>query len=148
MYADADSEPMATLQENTAPVPIVNSEKMKKPAKKTEDEPSPLSIKERFEKISKLVKQPRFESVLLAPNRHMDTLSFAYLKACFLSLLEALNLYTSTRKRFLENMNEAVDKPQKLDSALIVRFGLFIQPDQSQVRGIPEQTDTAIVALQ
>ncbi|WP_058533070.1 hypothetical protein [Legionella saoudiensis] len=93
----------------------------------------PLSIKERFEEIKKRVKQPRFESVLLAPNRHMDTFSFAYLKACFLSLLEALNLYTSTRKRFLENMNEAVDKPQKLDAALIVRFGLFVQLPKASV---------------
>lgn len=143
-----DSEPTAAIQENAGAVPKVTSEKMKKSVQKTEDEPTTLSIKERFEKIRKLVKQPRFESVLLAPNRHMDTLSFSYLKACFLSLLEALNLYTSTRKRFLENMNEAVDKPQKLDSALIVRFGLFIQPTQPQVREIAEQTDTAIVALQ
>lgn len=114
----------------------------------TNAEPTFLSIKERFEKIKILVKQPRFESVLLAPNRHMDTLSFAYLKACFLSLLETLNLYTSTRKRFLENMNEAVDKPQKLDAALIVRFGLFIQPTQPPVSEVSvEAADTAIVAL-
>ncbi|MDR3501010.1 MAG: SdhA [Legionella sp.] len=151
MSVNADAEPAATVQENVAhgPVPKAHSERIKKPVKMTEDEPASLSIKKRFEKIKTLVKQPRFESVLLAPNRHMDTLSYAYLKACFLSLLETLNLYTSTRKRFLENMNEAVDKPQKLDTALIVRFGLFIPPTQPPVsEALAEAAETTIVALQ
>lgn len=146
----SDYEPVATIQENVGHEPGTKAhpEKIKKPAQKTEDEPTILSIKQRFEEIKKRVKQPRFESVLLAPNRHMDTLSYAYFKACFLSLLEALNLYTSTRKRFLDNMNEAVDKPQKLDSALIVRFGLFIQPTQPPVsEDLVEATETTIISL-
>ncbi|MFJ1268883.1 SdhA [Legionella lytica] len=137
-----DSEPLATRQENVGPEANANH------AQKKEDEPSTLSIKERFEEIKKRVKQPRFESVLLAPNRHMDTLSFAYLKACFLSLLEALNIYPSTRKRLYDNMNEAVNKPQKLDASIILTYGLFIPPPPPPVtKTLVEAEETTLIPV-
>ncbi|EHL29457.1 hypothetical protein [Legionella drancourtii] len=85
-----------------------------------------LSIKERLKEIRKEVKDPNFERIILA-YKHHDTFSIAYLKMCFFLLLEALHLFTPTRKKRLNALNEAVDNQPKIDD-LVSRFGLFSTP--------------------
>ena len=85
-----------------------------------------LSIKERLKEIKNEVKAPTFERIILAYKQH-DSLSFAYLKMCFFLLLEALHLFTPTRKKRLNTLNEAVENQPKIDD-LVNRFGLFSTP--------------------
>ncbi len=85
-----------------------------------------LSIKERLKEIRDKIKDPNFESIILA-YKHHDTFSFAYLKMCFFLLLEALHLFTPTKKKRLNILNEAIDNQPKIDD-LVSRFGLFSTP--------------------
>lgn len=82
-----------------------------------------LEVKERLELIKNKVKNPNFERIILK-HRQTDTFSFNFLKICFLSLLEALHLYTPTRKKLLDGVNNAVHHPPEI-SELTKRFGLF-----------------------
>ena len=82
-----------------------------------------LPIENRLAKIQETVKDPNFERVVLA-HKKADYWSFTYLIQCFVSLLEALHLYTPTRKALYKGLNEAVNKPPQINE-LINRFGLF-----------------------
>ncbi|CAM2862800.1 SdhA, GRIP coiled-coil protein GCC185 [Legionella steigerwaltii] len=82
-----------------------------------------LEIKDRLKLIRNQVEVPNFSRIILK-HKQVDTFSFAYLKMCFLSLLEALNLYTPTRQKLLDNINDAVHNPPEI-SELTKRFGLF-----------------------
>ncbi|MBN9228845.1 MULTISPECIES: SdhA [Legionella] len=85
-----------------------------------------LEISERLAEIKKKVDEPltNFSGIILATHPQVETFSFAYLKMCFLSLLEALNLYTPTRQKLHDNLNDAVHNPPEI-SVLTKRFGLF-----------------------
>ncbi|KTD15139.1 SdhA, substrate of the Dot/Icm system [Legionella gratiana] len=82
-----------------------------------------LEVKERLELIKSKVKDPNFERIILK-HRQTNTFSFNFLKICFLSLLEALHLYTPTRKKLLDGVTNAVHNPPEI-SELTKRFGLF-----------------------
>ncbi|QMT61353.1 SdhA [Legionella sp. PC997] len=83
-----------------------------------------LEIPERLRQISsQVVKDPNFERVILS-HQHANTFSFTYLKMCLISLLEALHLYTPTRQKLLNQINDAVKRPPEI-AELTKRFGLF-----------------------
>jgi len=82
-----------------------------------------LSIEERIERIKNQVKDPNFTRVIHA-HKQTKTFSFTYLKLCFVSLLEALHLYTPDRKKLFNNIKDAVNNQPKID-VLTKRFGLF-----------------------
>ncbi|WP_392538057.1 SdhA [Legionella sp. 227] len=82
-----------------------------------------LKVQERIQQIKLQVENPNFSRIMLA-HKQVDTFSWTYLKMCFLSLLEALNLYTPTRQKLLDNINEAVHNPPEI-KALTQRLGLF-----------------------
>lgn len=90
-----------------------------------------LSIEKRLEEIKIKTKNPNFERVILA-YRQEDYFSFTYLKQCIVSLLEALHLYTPTRKALYKSLNEAVSTQPKI-SELTYRFGLFAAPSTPAV---------------
>nr|WP_233590500.1 SdhA [Legionella qingyii] len=86
-----------------------------------------LEVHERLRQIrAHVVKDPNFTRIILT-HKQVNTFSFTYLKMCFFSLLEALNLYTPTRKKLLDQLNEAVKKPPEIGE-LTKRFGLFAPP--------------------
>ncbi|WP_131795258.1 SdhA [Fluoribacter gormanii] len=83
-----------------------------------------LEVQERLRQIrTHVVKDPNFTRIILEPKK-VNSFSFTYLKMCFISLLEALNLYTPTRKKLLDQLNDAVKKPPEIGE-LTKRFGLF-----------------------
>ncbi|WP_454783015.1 SdhA [Legionella sp. WA2022007384] len=83
-----------------------------------------LEVKDRLRQIrDQVVKYPDFKTVVLAHKR-VNTFSFEYLKMCFFSLLEALNIYTPTSQKLLDQINEAVKNPPDM-AELTKRFGLF-----------------------
>lgn len=98
-----------------------------------------LSINERIEQIKTQIKDPNFSRIILG-HKQVDTFSFAYLKLCFLSLLEALHLYTPSRKKFLNHINEAVNNPPEI-SQLTKRFGLFTAIKAKDKNHLPSQSD-------
>ncbi|KTD74550.1 hypothetical protein [Legionella tucsonensis] len=85
-----------------------------------------LKIRDRLDLIEKQFEDPLFtrNAKIILAHKQVDTLSFAYLKMCFFSLLEALGLYTPTRQKLLDGINDAVKKPSPLGE-LTNRFGLF-----------------------
>jgi hypothetical protein len=85
-----------------------------------------LKIKERLDKIRKEFEDPLFtkNAQIILAHKQVDTFSFTYLKMCFFSLLEALGLYTPTRQKLLNEINDAVKNPPPLGE-LTKRFGLF-----------------------
>lgn len=94
------------------------------------------SIKNRLAEIKDYIKDPNFTRIILAHKR-ADTLSFLYLKMCFLYLLEVLHLYTPPRKKLLNNMKKAVNNPPNINT-LIKKFGLFAQ---SAPNKLPEEDE-------
>ncbi|QEY50529.1 SdhA [Legionella longbeachae] len=90
-----------------------------------------LEVKERLDLIKNKVKNPNFERIILN-HRQTNTFSFNFLKICFLSLLEALHLYTPTRKKLLDGVNNAVHHPPEI-SELTKRFGLFVSAPTKDV---------------
>lgn len=82
-----------------------------------------VSVRERIDQIKTKVKDPNFARIILA-HKQTNTFSFNYLKICFLSLLEALHLYTPTRQKLLNNITDAAENPPEI-SELTKRFGLF-----------------------
>ncbi|MGL5743321.1 MAG: SdhA [Legionella sp.] len=102
-----------------------------------------LPIQERIKQIQTQVEDPNFSRIILA-HRQVNTFSFAYIKLCFLSLLEALYLYTPTRKKLLDNIKTTVDNPPEI-SELTQRFGLFataskakdVEPKRYEAPGLP-----------
>lgn len=82
-----------------------------------------MEVHDRLQEIEKKIKDPNFGRIIMA-HKQMDTFSFTYLKICFFSLLEALNLFTPTRKILLGQINAAVTNQPKM-SELTKRLGLF-----------------------
>lgn len=82
-----------------------------------------LSVEERINKIKDNVTTNYFRNKILA-QRHIPSINWTYIKQCFLSLLEALHLYTPKRKKLMNHINEAVSKEPQM-SELSKRFGLF-----------------------
>ncbi len=89
------------------------------------------TIKNRLAEIKKKVNDPNFTRIILT-HRSVSTLSFLYLKMCFLYLLEVLHLYTPPRKTLLNNMKKAANNPPNTNT-LIKKFGLFAQPTPNQL---------------
>jgi hypothetical protein len=83
-----------------------------------------LSAKERWQQIKEKIETDSSITRTITAHKHMETFSFNYLAVCFLSLLEALHLYTPTRKKLLNNLNNALNETPKI-SELTNRFGLF-----------------------
>lgn len=98
-----------------------------------------LSINERLFQIKEVIKDPSFERFILA-HKHADKFDFAYLKMCFLLLLETLHLSTPTRKKRLDTLNDAVFNPPKIDE-LVNRFGLFSKPSPTAIKFSPSPDD-------
>lgn len=83
-----------------------------------------LSIDERFRRIRQMViVDASFKRVLCA-QKTVEFLSWTYLQQCFITLLEAINLYTSSRKKHCNEIIESVNNRPQLD-ILITQFGLF-----------------------
>lgn len=91
---------------------------------------SKLSVKERLKQIETEVKNPIFERIILT-HKDETQFSFAYIKQLFLSLLEALHLYTPTRKKLFNELNGALAKKPEL-SNLRNRFGLFATENKTE----------------
>lgn len=85
-----------------------------------------LKIQERLDKIGKQFEEPLFtkNAQIILAHKQVDTLSFDYLKMCFFSLLQALGLYTPSRQKLFNEINDAVKNPPPLGE-LTKRFGLF-----------------------
>ncbi|MDR3441561.1 MAG: protein SdhA [Legionella sp.] len=107
-----------------------------------------LSIKDRINQIKAEVENPNFKRIILK-HKSAATLSFIHLKQCFLSLLEALHLYTPTRKKLFTEINEATTNPPEIH-ALARRFGLFAQgnvPKTQKEPGIDTMPEPFIPAV-
>lgn len=99
-----------------------------------------LPISARIDKIKNKVEDPNFTRVILA-HREPDVLSFAYLKMCIFFILEALHLFTPTRKKLLNNIEFAA-KNQPQIRTLAPRFGLFHHPeDINEKKGLIEKEE-------
>lgn len=85
-----------------------------------------LSIEARFSQIKEKVENVRFNKIML-DHKKEDSFSFTYLIQCILSLFEALYLFTPTRKKLFNNLNNAVTTEPQI-SELTKRFGLFASP--------------------
>lgn len=96
--------------------------------------------------IKNKVKNPNFERIILN-HRQTNTFSFNFLKICFLSLLEALHLYTPTRKKLLDGVNNAVHHPPEI-SELTKRFGLFVSaPTKDVTKNMKHQPSLQLLQL-
>ncbi|HHF7396322.1 TPA: SdhA [Legionella anisa] len=85
-----------------------------------------LKVKDRIKQIKDevdIIKNPNFSRIILA-HKKVDAFSFTYLKICFFWLLEALGLYTPTRQKLLDGLNDAIKNPLQIGE-LTKRFGLF-----------------------
>lgn len=82
-----------------------------------------LNVQERVEFIKGKIQPDEFKGTILA-HAQPDILSFTFLKKCILALLEALNLYTPTRIKLLNQISLAVNNPPQI-SELTNRYGLF-----------------------
>ncbi|QLZ70238.1 hypothetical protein FOLKNPGA_03043 [Legionella sp. PC1000] len=85
-----------------------------------------LKVKDRIKQIKDevdIIKNPNFSRIILT-HRRVDTFSFAYLKICFFSLLETLGLFTPTRQKLLDELNDVIENPLPIGK-LAKRFGLF-----------------------
>jgi hypothetical protein len=104
-----------------------------------------IAIKNRLKQIKSIVKfNPNFERIILA-QKQVDYFSFAYLKQCFFSLLEALHLYTPERKKQLNNLKNAVDHQPKINE-LTNRFGLFAATTAAPDAPIKLETSPSLTA--
>lgn len=85
---------------------------------------SSLTIDERFKQIKKkIINDASFKKILYA-QKVVEPFSLAYIHQCFIALLEALHLYTSSRKKSCDVIVDAVNNKPEID-VLINRFGLF-----------------------
>ena len=82
-----------------------------------------LSPEERISKIKKEIQDPSFARIILGQKK-VEHFSFEYLALCFLSLLEALHLYTPAKTAGLKDLQKAVNDEVKI-AELTTRFGLF-----------------------
>lgn len=85
-----------------------------------------LTVEERFSKLKLDVEDPSFGRIILA-HKQADHFSFTYLIHCVLYLLETIYLYTPTRKRLYNNLEDAVNTKPQINE-LTKRFGLFAKP--------------------
>lgn len=83
-----------------------------------------LSVEDRLHKIKyQVINNPSFSRIILE-QKQVNHFSFIYLKLCFLSLLEALHIYTPEKNARLSDLKSAVSQEPKI-SELSKRFGLF-----------------------
>ena len=93
-----------------------------------------LPAKERIEELRKQAGSAAFKIDILA-YRNLDTLSFNWLKRCFLNLLTALHLYTPKHVKHYDRLADSVSLEPKL-SHNRRKYGFFAEADRAY--GIPK----------
>ena len=101
-----------------------------------------LPVADRILAIKNHVKNPNFERIMLS-HQEVNTLSFNFLALAFLSLLEALYLYTPPRKKIYIQLNQAIKEEIPINE-LTHRFGLFVKNDTLQARPEVHVSNTLI----